>query len=236
MKFKLTYVYVAYELVSFVHEMYKRKASSIRFELQEEVGKVNLYIDDVSFKQLDGKIAWKLVKGMFSYIAEKTKSKKDFDKDVDVETTFNSEDLKNFKLDFLPLPKGKCLRYSYITKPSGIYEVCFSLVSNDVDSLVEERVNEVISLSKDSELTFEKENENEIYSFEAITFKKDRIRIFLEDKNEKSEIVEYNLDYFENKNHVKSFFQNFKLKNEVKVVGENVDNDIVITKSKNIHW
>lgn len=242
MKFKLAYLFVAYEVVSFVNEMYKRKATSVRFELQEKIGTVNLYIDDVSFKQINGKIAWKIVKSMYDYLADKANSKKEFDKNENVEATIDYDDFKNYKLDFLPLPKGKCLRYSYITKPSGIYEVSFSLVANDLQAFIQEQIRDVLELDKHGDLTFEHEENNEtiVYDFEALTLKKEKIRVFLEDSNEESQILEFPLDFFESKSTVKEFFKKFKVKNQKNNQNEEIDDltDHVEkqVKKEDVHW
>lgn len=241
MKFKLAYIFVAYELVSFVSEMYNRKATSIRFELQEKIGKVNLYIDDVSFKQIDGSIAWKIVKSMYSYVASKAQKDKDFDKDEDVEITMDAEDLKNFSVNFLPLPKGKCLRYSYVKKPAGIYAVSFSFVSNDLDSFIKERVTDIQSTSKTHNLVYEFEENGELclLNFEAISLKKDKIRLFLEDEDENSTSIEFMIEDFNNKNEVKELFERFKVKSEngEKPQPVNANNDLEHKdNTDSIHW
>ena len=117
----------------------------------------------------------------------KHKKDKEFDKEEDIEITMDSEDLKNFSVNFLPLPKGKCLRYSYIKKPAGIYAVSFSFVSNNLDSFIKERVTDIQSTSKMHNLVYEFEENGELclLNFEAISLKKDKIRLFLEDEERK---------------------------------------------------
>jgi len=66
MKFKLYYLYVAYEVGMFFIEMKKRKASSIKLEFQEAVGKFNVYIDDSAFKTIDGKLGWQIIRTLYS--------------------------------------------------------------------------------------------------------------------------------------------------------------------------
>lgn len=218
MKFKLHYIYFAYEAVTFLHEMYKRKATSIRFELQESVGKVNIYIDDSSFKQIDGHIAWKVVKSMYSFIAKKENRNEEFDKDKDMETTINQEDFdkinKKFKFNILPLPKGKSIGYSYIKKSGDIYEVAFSLVSNDLDSFILEHVKdkqELIHSNVDLFFT----DEDGTVEVETVSLKKKNLSILFTNEDEETGVRTFKTDLvFTNKKSVTSFFDKFSTLNE----------------------
>ncbi len=218
MKFKIYHFLIVYEVATFIHEMYKRKANCVRFELQESVGKVNIYIDDSSFKQIDGSIAWRIVKSMYYYIAKKDNNKGDFDKDKDFEGTLNNDDFKKFKFNMLPLPKGKCLSYSYITKPGNIYEVSFSLASNNVGDLIKELVMEKNSLNATNDMVYVESinNDNEdvkTYELEGITYKNERLRVFLgDDDNDDPVIRTFKGEDIDTKKKIKSIFDRMKFK------------------------
>lgn len=221
MKFKIYHFLIVYEVMTFLHEMYKRKASSVRFELQESVGKVNIYIDDSSFKQIDGSIAWRIVKGMYHYLAKKDNNPAEFDKDSDFKGTFNTDDFNKFKLNIFPLPKGKCISYSYITKPGSIYEVSFSLSSNSIDDLIKELMIEKNSLNATNDMIFKDLSDNgsaEItYELEGITFKNNKLRIFLDQEdglNDDPIIKTFKDEDIDNKKKIKAIFDRMTLKNE----------------------
>lgn len=217
---KFIHFVIFYEIMTFLHEMYKRKANSIRFELQESVGKVNIYIDDSSFKQIDGSVAWRIVKAMYYYISKKNNKTDEFDKDKDFEGTLNQDDFKKFKFNLLPLPKGKCLSYSYITKPGSIYEVSFSLTSNNIEDLIKELVTEKNSLNASNDMVYveiaEDGSEN-TWELEGITYKNDRLRVFLDDEEglEDEPITRtFKGEDIDNKKKVKDIFDRMKLKDQ----------------------
>lgn len=214
MKIKFYYFIILYEVVTFIHEMYKRNAKSIRFELQESVGKVNIYIDDSSFKQIDGSIAWKIVKSMYSYIAKKENKSDDFDKDKDFTGTLNQEDFdslnKRFKFNIIPLPKGKSISYSYIKKSGNIYEAAFTLVSNDLDSYILEKIKDVQELVNSNVEMFIN-IDNEKFEIDNLSFKKEQIKILCEDSSGESIVRVFNVkEIFKNKKDVNAFFDSIK--------------------------
>lgn len=242
MKFKIYHFLIVYEVATFIHEMYKRKANCVRFELQESVGKVNIYIDDSSFKQIDGSIAWRIVKSMYYYIAKKDNKKEDFDKDKDFEGTLNNDDFKKFKFSLLPLPKGKCLSYSYITKPGNIYEVSFSLASNNVGDLIKELVMEKNSLNATNDMIYVETNESEeqiaTYELEGITYKNERLRVFLGDDNNDDPIIRtFKGEDLDTKKKVKIIFDKMKLKdNDNKPFVENKKDSVKEDSPTKITW
>lgn len=237
MKFKFYHLLIIYELATFVHEMYKRKARSIRFELQESVGKVNIYIDDSSFKQLDGSIAWRMVKSMYDYIAKRDKDKpEDFDKDKDFEGVLDQSDFNNlnskYKINFLPLPKGKCLTYSYTKKSGNIYEVAFSLTSNNIEDLIYEKINEKQDFIKqDIPLYFDDEQTSETYEVDAISFKGEKIKLILT-LDEDDIIKSFKIEDFNGKSDVKKFFDSIYFK-ESDVTTKKVDTKEEVVETQN---
>lgn len=237
MKLKFYHFYAMYEVGSFIHEMYKRKATSIRFELQESVGKVNIYIDDSSFKQIDGQAAWLIVKSIYAFIAKKTNNKEDFDKDKDFSATIDKDDLKNFnnkfKFKFLPLPKGKCLSYSYTKKMGDIYEVAISLVSNNLKDLINEKVENIQDYMKNDASVYMDnsiDNSKTLLEVDAVRLKDEQLKVYLiGETDDDVEVFNLNINELNSKLEVNEFFERFSYK---EVVKETDDKPITKEKSK----
>lgn len=240
MKFKFYYIIIFYEIVTFIHEMYKRNAKSIRFELQESVGKVNIYIDDSSFKQIDGSIAWKIVKSMFAYISKKEHKSEEFDKDKDVSGTLDQSDFdklnKKFKFNILPLPKGKSISYSYIKKSGNIYEAAFTLVSNDLDSYILEQVKDLQELINSNVPVFFIDDEAGKIEVETLAVKKEKLKILCEDLKGNSILKTVNIkDAFSNKKDVNKYFAKFMSEKDIqKQTEEKVTHEETEDKPKDL--
>lgn len=236
MKFKYYYFLIFYEVFTFIKEMRDRKAKSIRFELQESVGKVNIYIDDSSFKLIDGKFAWRIVKGMYSYFAKKTGKNESFDKDVEFTSTIGDDDFddmnKKFKLNLLPLPKGKCITFSYIKKTGSIYEAAFTLTSNNLDDIVSDKIQELTScITKNEKVQMEYDrgdnSGSKLFEVESISYRNKTLKIFLLDEDEETLTVKHETDKIKTKKEFKAIFSKFKIeKNLDPVISPDVEEEI----------
>lgn len=222
MKIKLAYVYAIYEVASFFYEMKKRKASSIRFEFQESIGKFTIYIDNSSFKTIDSRIAWEIIKNIYTFIAKKTKTK--FDKEKSFEGELTEEEIesinKKFQYTLIPLPKGKCLNYSYHKRAGSIYEAAFSFKDNDIKSIINENIDEIKELLNEGKniiFNYSKTDPSLVYDVEDIMIKNskkdsknDLLLLFLVDDNDKDVTINVNLEKFKTKKDVSLFFSKFK--------------------------
>ena len=233
MKIKWAYMYAVYELGTFFVEMHRRKSNSIRFEFQEGIGKFTIYIDDSSFKTIDGKIGWEIIKNIYSFLSQKTKngSKEfSFDKNKDFEFKIDDEDFSqlasNYQLKLFPLPKGKYLNYNYVKKTGGIYEASFVLKDNNLHSLICEEIDSIKSiLNNKIDLFFDLSinTNSKIVELEDILLKKnkkdenkDEILLFLYNELENDNIfIKVPFSQFKTKKNITVFFSKFKTKKTV---------------------
>lgn len=214
-KFKLYYLYVAYEVGMFFIEMKKRKASSIKLEFQENVGKFIVYIDDSAFKTIDGKLGWQIIKTLYSAASKKAKSTFDKDKNFDSEQDITSEELKeSFHLKLLPLTKGRCLSYSYSKKQGGVYEACIKVKSDNLTDFISENIEELNNKISNEEKLFFDYNEKEIMEVENVLIRSDKIKLYLVDSEDRDHSFSVNIKEFEAKSDVKKFFARVKAKEE----------------------
>ncbi len=221
MKFKIQYIYVAYEIGSFIYEMYKRKASSIKFQFQDS-GKFNVYIDDVSFKTIDAKIGWQIVKTLYTTATKK--AEETFNKDTSFisESDFSTDELKDaYVLSLFPLTKGRCLTYSYCKKEGGIYEAVVGVKKNDLGTVIKEKIDKLSESVSDKNFSVFISRGGEKFEIDNIFIKNDKIKVYLENDI----VISEDLSLFKNKKDFDKFIQ--------KVAVE----DITITdKNKDLNW
>lgn len=211
MKFKLAHIYIGYELISFIYEMNKRKATSIKFEFQKSVGKFNIYIDDSSFKTIDGKIGWQIIRAMYSLASKKSKETFNKDEDFTSENTISAKELnKSFDFMFFPLTKGRCLSFSYKKKEGDLYEACLKIKSNNVKDILVEKFSEFQNdLSEDIRYFFIQEN----YEIETLFLKQNIVHIYIVDNNKTKDnrkVFKVNLSDITNKKKANELISKIK--------------------------
>lgn len=238
MKFKLAYFVVAWEIGNFIYAMYERKASSVKIEFQESLGKVTLYIDDSSFKQLDGQMAWFFVKRIYSFIAKKSnikelKDKDDLETSTDFEGTLNEQDVSKLVSGFkfkIPLPKRKGLKYSYNKKKGNVYEITFGLISNDVKDKINDEISKIIEcLQNDNNviMDYSKDCDNSMNgTVDMLTLKDNLLKISLTDNENNDLLVKFDINDID----IKTFFKRFKVVNDNKI--EKISEERKITKKE----
>lgn len=239
MKLKLAYFYAAYEVGTFVYEMKKRNATSIKFEFQESVGKFNIYIDDSAFKTIDGKIGWQIIRSLYSTVTKKSKESFDKDKSFTEDKEFKSDDLNDsFSFKLLPLTKGRCLSYSYIKKKGGVYEASIKVKSDNLKDFIAENIADLNSkISNETPLFFQysEQDVNSMMEVENAIVKGDKIKLYLVDENDEDHSVVTHINEFESKSDVKSFFSRIKEKETKKEVEEK-PKEVSWEEEKKISW
>lgn len=242
MKFKLYYFYIAYEVGTFIWEMKKRNASSIKFEFQESVGKFNIYIDDSAFKTIDGKIGWQIIRGLYSTATKKAKDTFDKDKSfTDEDLELKTDDLnKAFDLKLLPLTKGRCLSYSYKKKKGGVYEACIKVKSDNLNDLINERIADVNEkVTNDIPLVYEFSNDESgvrLLEVENVFSKADKIKLYLIDEKGDDIAVTQNISDFSTKNEVKKFFNKIQDKPDITETNKEAPKDLSWGDEKDVSW
>lgn len=243
MKFKLYYLYVAYEVGMFFIEMKKRKASSIKLEFQEAVGKFNVYIDDSAFKTIDGKLGWQIIRTLYSTASKKAKDTFNKDESFDIDTEIKAEELKeNFSLKLLPLTKGRCLSYSYRKKEGGVYEACIRVKSDNLKDFVTENIDSLNEkISNEQDLFFDYAEDGKVLMLiENVIVRADKIKLFLIDEDDKDHSFTVKLEDFESKSDVKRFFSRVNTKadsqgnNDIEVNTEQNEKETI--KNVDISW
>ena len=213
MKIKLAYLYAIYEAGTFFYEMKKRNATSIKLEFQKSVGKFNIYIDDSSFKTIEGKVGWQIIKTVYSVATKKAMSTFNKDESFDSDKEFTKESFNEvFNLKLMPLTKGRCLSYSYCKKQGGVYEAVIKIKSDNLTDYVSEKVLDLNDKLFDNTTYLcknKKDGKDVFMSVESAVLKNGKIKIYLEHDCVDYSIVE-ELSKFETKSDVDAFFNNVK--------------------------
>ena len=230
MKFKVYYLYVAYEVGMFFYEMKKRNATSIKLEFQESAGNFTVYIDDSVFKTISGKLGWQIIKTLYSTASKKAVSTFNKDKSFESEAEITQEEFKKgFKAKLLPLTKGRCLTYSYQKKKGGIYEASISVNSDSVIDYLQEQIDEVNEMLKNGDLVYFDYKEKGLLEVENIINRNGKLKFYLVENIDDTIVYNVPLDLLERKKDINLLFNKVVNKTEVstELEKENINNDEV---------